>query len=383
LAERDTVVPVLKIGVWDNIGNTLLGMRPWDDWDPATQERFLAEDPSARERIVTLEQLFPDYDIELTWLYDPVKSRRGFAAFIDEPSHNLRAVDSVDVLTETIGDLDVFVLHKENLPPQALDTASGLKLLQHLGSDYRGIPMEAARAKGIPTAASPLVNYSAVSEHVWAMLLSSLKRIPETQARMMSGEYMQQWGPFSPKVRILSDMSIGFLGMGEIARPMAKVAQALEMRIMYWDIVRFPDLEAQFGMEFVEWDTLFRESDIVSTQLALNEQTAGIIGAGEFAMMKPNAIFTNSARGKLVDEPALIAALESGQIGGAALEVFFDEPLPLDSPLHDLHKSDPNRIVLSPHSAAQGPWTWVRDSREIWDNVRRLVDGHPLKHLVG
>ncbi len=376
-------MPVLKIATWDNIGNTLLGMRPWDDWDKATQDRFLAEDPTARERIITLQELFPDYDLEFTWLYDPVKSRRGFAAFIDEQGPNLRAVDSVDVLTDTLANVDVFVLHKETLPAEALAKADNVKLIQHLGSDYRGIPLEAVKAKGIPAAASPLVNYSAVSEHVWAMLLSILKRIPETQKRMMTGEYMQGWGPFSPQVRIVSDQTIGFLGMGEIARPMAKVAQAMDMRILYWDIVRFPELEERFGMEFVEWDQLFQESDIVSVQLALNDQTAGIIGPREFGMMKETAIFTNSARGKLVDEVALIAALESGSIGGAALEVFFDEPLPLDSPLHALHAADPDRIVLSPHSAAQGPWTWVRDSREIWDNVRRLVDGKPLHHLVG
>lgn len=381
-SERDSVVPVLKIGVWDNIGNTLLGMRPWEDWDAQTQDRFLAEDPSAQDRIKTLADIFPDYDIRLTWLYDPEKSRRGFASFIDEHGDGLRAVDSVEVLTDTLADLDVFVLHKEMLPAQALDRADNLRLIQHLGSDYRGIPLGAARAKGIPTAASPLVNYSAVAEHVWAMLLSSIKRIPATQQRMMTGDYMDQWGPFSPEVRILSDMSIGFLGMGEIARPMARVAQAMDMRILYWDIVRFPDLEARYGMEFVDWETLFSESDIVSTQLALNEQTAGIIGSHEFAMMKPTATFTNSARGKLVNEPDLVAALQNGTIGGAALEVFYDEPLPLDSPLHALHKADPNRIILSPHSGAQGPWTWVRDSREIWDNVRRLVDGQPLKYIV-
>lgn len=373
----------LRIGVWDNIGNTMLGMRPWDDWDKATQDRFLAEDPAARERIKTLDDLFPDHEIELTWLYDPIKSRRGFAAFIDEHGKALRAVESIDVLPDTLSELDIFVLHKESLPPEALAKADKLRLIQHLGSDYRGIPLAAARAKGIPTAASPLVNYSAVAEHVWAMILSILKRMPETQQRMTSGEYMQQWGPFSPEVRIVSDLTIGFLGMGEIARPMARVAQAMDMRILYWDIVRFPELEERFDMEYVAWEDLFTSSDVVSVQLALNEQTAGIIGAREFSLMKPSAIFTNSARGKLVDEPALISALQSGTIGGAALEVFFEEPLPLDSPLRALHKADPDRIVLSPHSAAQGPWTWVRDSREIWDNVRRLVDGKPLHHLVG
>lgn len=375
-------MPVLKIGVWDNIGNTMLGMRPWDDWDELTQSRFLNEDPNAINRLKTLEDLFPDYDLDIVWLYDPVKSRRGFAAFIDEPTHNLRAVESTDVLTDSLADLDVFVLHKENLPPEALARADNLKLIQHLGSDYRGIPIDAARARGIPTAASPLINYSTVAEHLWGMILSIFKQLPDQQRYMMDATYPQGWNTYNPHTRPMSDLTIGFLGMGEIARPMARYAQAMDMTIRYWDIVRFPELETKFGMEFVEWETIFRASDIVSTQLALNPQTQEIIGAAEFALMKPTAIFTNTARGRLVDEPALIETLAAGKIWGAALDVFYDEPLPADSPLHELHRQNPSRIVLTPHSAAQGPWTWVRDSREIWDNVRRLVDGQPLHHLV-
>lgn len=373
----------LRIGTWDNIGNTMLGMRPWDDWDEQTRQRFLNEDPNARQRIKTLADLFPDYEIELTWLYDPEKSRRGFAAFIDEYQENLRAVDSVEVLTEALSNLDVFVLHKETLPPEALARAQDLRLIHHLGSDYRGIPVEAARAKGIATAASPLINYTTVAEFLWGMLLSIIKQIPAQQQYMMDATYEHGWNTYNPHTWPVSDLTIGFLGMGEIARPMARIARAFNMTIRYWDIVRFEELEREYDMEFVSWETIFRESDIVSTQLALNDQTKGIIGAAEFAMMKPTAIFTNTARGLLVDEDALIDALRTDKIWGAALDVFATEPLPRESLLHELHRADPSRICLTPHSAAQGPWTWVRDSREIWDNVRRLVDGEPLRHLVG
>ncbi len=201
---------------------------------------------------------------------------------------------------------------------------------------------------------------------------------------MQSRSYLTPhgWGAYHPGVTILSDLTLGLVGMGEIARPIARVAQAFNMRILYWDIVRFPTLEERYGLEFVEWDELFSQSDILSVQLALNEKTEGIIGAPEFAMMKPTSLFINTARGRLVDQDALIAALESNAIGGAALDVYYDEPVPGDSPLHALHEADEHRVILTPHSAAQGPWTWIRDSQEIWFNIIRSLKGEPLKHLV-
>ena len=372
----------VKIVVWDNIGNTLLGMRAWDRWEPATQDRLLAEDPAARSRMVSFDDLFADQDIDLVWLYDPVKSKRGFRTFFEENRHYLRPVTGTDDLVDALADADFVVLHKERLPAEAVNGATKLRLIQHLGSDYRGLPVEAAKARGIPAAATPLINYSAVAEHGWATILNHLKRLPDQRAYMESGEYQREWGAYHPGVKIVSDLTIGFLGMGEIARPMARVAQAFGMRIAYWDIERFPELEARYGMDFVAWDEIFGRSDVLSVQLALNEQTAGIIGAREFGMMKPTALFTNSARGKLADEAALIAALETNAIGGAALDVYAEEPLPLDSPLHALQRADPNRVILTPHSAAQGPWTWIRDSQEIWFNVRRVLDGEPIKHAI-
>src|SRR5690606_20738294 len=144
---------------------------------------------------------------------------------------------------------------------------------------------------------------------------------------MTSRRYLQQWGAYHPGVQLVSDLTLGLLGLGEIARPIARVAQAFNMRTIYWDIRRFPDLEASLGVEYVECDDLFRQSDVLSTQLALNPQTEGIVGAREFGLMKPTALFINTARGKLVDEVALVDALERGELRSAALDVYAEEPL--------------------------------------------------------
>jgi phosphoglycerate dehydrogenase-like enzyme len=177
-------------------------------------------------------------------------------------------------------------------------------------------------------------------------------------------------------------MTLGLLGFGEIARPVARIAQAFEMRTVYWDIARFEQLESQYGVEYVAWDELFRCADVVSVHLALNERTQDIIGAREIGMMKPAALLVNTARGKLVDQAALTEALRARRIGGAALDVFAEEPLPADDPLHELHELHEYNITLTPHSAWQSPWTWVRDSHGIWLNVIRMLRGEPIEYLV-
>jgi glyoxylate reductase len=235
----------------------------------------------------------------------------------------------------------------------------------------------------VPVAATPLVNYSAVAEHVWAMILGDLKRMADQREYMASRAYLNEWGAYHPGVQIVSDLTLGLLGMGEIARPVAAVAKAFNMRTVYWDIRRFPELEESLGIEYVEWDEVFRQSDVLSVQLALNEQTEGIIGANEFAKMKPTSLFINTARGKLVDEEALVHALDTWEIRAAAIDAYAEEPLPAESRLHEFHEAPEHRVILTPHSAAQGPWTWVRDSQALWFNIRRVLDGEPVEYQVG
>ena len=173
--------------------------------------------------------------------------------------------------------------------------------------------------------------------------------------------------------------------MGEIARPVARAAHAFGMPVRYWDIQRFPELETAYTMRLTEWEELFATADVLSVQLALKPETEGIIGARELGLMKPTALFINTARGKLVDQAALTNALVARRIGAVALDVFAEEPLPVDDPLLTLHDRAEagERVTLTPHNAWQSPWTWVRDSQELWLNVRRSLRGEPVHHLAG
>jgi D-3-phosphoglycerate dehydrogenase len=371
----------VKIVVWDSIGNTLLGVRPWASWDASVQETLRRENPAAEAVALPLRSLLADFDIDLTWFNSADAPYAPFGQLYADYEASLRFTRSVEEVSAAIEDADFLVMHKERLPAEALEKADKLRLIQHLGQDHRGVPVEAARARGIPVAATPLINYITVAEQVWAYILNWAKRLPALRAHMANHAYVDSWHSF-PDTKYLGDLSLGLLGMGEIARPIARVANAFGMTVRYWDIERFPDLEASYRMEFLPWDELFATADVLSVQLALNRQTEGIIGAREIGLMKPTALFINTARGKLVDQPALTAALEGGQIGAVALDVFAEEPLPADNPLLRLHEGADERVTLTPHNAWQSPWTWVRDSQELWLNVRRSLRGEPIHHLV-
>jgi phosphoglycerate dehydrogenase-like enzyme len=371
----------IKIVVWDSIGNTLLGVRPWTSWDAPTRDHLLREDPDGERRAPDFWQLFADHDVELVWFNSVDSPYAAFTGLAADFAANLRFKATADAVAQELDDADFFVLHKERVPGDALRRGHQLRLVQHLGLDHRGVPVAAAQDLGVPVAATPLVNYATVAEHVWAFTLNWAKRLPALREHMRARAYAETWGLF-PGLNYLGDLTLGILGMGEIARPIARMAQAFEMPTIYWDIERFADVEARHGLEFVEWDHVFRRSDVLTVQLALNAKTQGIIGARELGLMKPTALFINTARGRLVDQPALARAVADGLIGAVALDVYADEPLPLDDPLLALHDEEGGRVTLTPHCAWQSPWTWVRDSQEIWFNVLRSLRGEPIRHLV-
>ncbi len=350
----------ITVVIWDNIGNTLWGVRTDDAGASERRMNLRPDDPAALPSAPTFDELFADYAVTL---YE---------------CHTLAEVDS------HIADADFVIIHKEILPGDVLAKGKKVRLLQHLGLDYRGVPMETARQMGIPVAATPLVNYEAVAEHDWALILNYLKRLPQQRQWMQERDYVEGgWGaPVSMKLMIAGDQTLGLLGFGEIARPLARYAQAFRMKCLYWDIRRFPELEQQYNVEFVEWDELWKRSDILTVQIPIMESTHKIIGAKEFAMMKPNALFVSSARGRLTDEDALIDALKNRRIGGAALDVFYEEPLPVDSPIHALHEDLSYNVTITPHSAWQGPWTWVRDSLNLWYNVLHILHNEPVNYRV-
>jgi len=349
---------MIQIAVWDNIGNVLLGVRLAGQTDNPWQPRLALPDPAAVPAAPTFDELFAGQDVKL---------------------HEVKTLEQLEPL---MPDLDYLVVHKERLPAEVLARGQKLRLVQHLGQDYRGVPVETARTMGVPVCATPLCNYDAVAEHAWALLMNHYKQMPVQRRHMVQREYQPMWGATIPNVRLLQDDTLGLLGFGEIARPMAKIAHAFGMKTVYWDKFRFQELEAAYHVEYVEFDELFRQADVLSVHLPIMPATEKIIGAREFGLMQPHAYFINTARGKLVDQPALLAALQAKRLGGAGLDVFAVEPLPVDDPLHALHEDLSANVTITSHVAWQGPWTWVRDSLNIWMNVLYSQRGEPLRYQV-
>src|SRR5258708_152404 len=209
------------MAVWDNIGNVLLGVRvrgqtglPW---------RLRPDDPAALQAAPLFEELFVGYEVAL---------------------HEVKTLAQLEAI---MPELDYLVVHKERLSPEVLAAGRKLRLIQHLGLDYRGVPLETARAMGVPVCATPLLNYEAVAEHAWALLLTHYKQMQQQRIHVETRAYDKLgWGATVPNVRILQAYTLGLLGFGEIARPMARYAHAFEMKAIYWDAVRFPELEAKY-----------------------------------------------------------------------------------------------------------------------------------------
>ena len=350
---------MINIVVWDNIGNVLLGVQYGKSFGGDWLKRMSADDPAALDSAPRFDELFADYETTV---------------------HQVKTLAELEAV---IADADFLVVHKERLPAEVLAKGKKLRLVQHLGEDYRGIPVDMARTMAIPVCATPLINYIAVAEHAWTLLLNHYKQMPAQRIYMQTRGYEKGgWGPGVPNLRIVQDYTLGLLGFGEIARPMARYAHAFEMKAIYWDAVRFLELEDQYHIEYVSWEQLFKQADVLSVHIPIKPQTEKIIGAREIGWMKHDAFFINTARGHLVDQTALVEALKHHALGGAGLDVMYEEPIPVNDPLHALHEDLGYNVTLTTHSGWQGPWTWIRDSLNIWLNVLHILRDEPLQYVV-
>ena len=254
--------------------------------------------------------------------------------------------------------------------------APKLRLVHLLSAGYDNVDLEAARRAKVPVANNGGANAVSVAEHALMLMLTVSRRVIAQHGNVSSGRWRGN-GP-APRMYELFDKTLGIVGLGTIGKKVARIARAFGMRVQYYDIARLTeDAEDALGVRFRLLRELLRTSDIISLHVPLNNSTRHMIGAGELALMKPEAILINTSRGPVVDEPALYRALNDNKLFGAGLDVFDQEPPPADNPLLKL-----DNVVLTAHFA--GP-TWdnhVNRFRNAFDNVQRVHRGEPPLWVV-
>lgn len=256
---------------------------------------------------------------------------------------------SVEVFTDTIADPDALVARlrpfdllcvmreRTPLPRAIIERLPQLKVIVSTGPKNASIDHDAARDQGI-VVRDTRGSLTAPIELTWALIQASARHVTSEAANLRAGGWQQTVGDE------LKGRTLGILGLGRIGGRIAQIAQAFEMAVITWSERTTQEEADKVGASLVTKGRLFAEADILTIHLVLVDGTRGLVGAGELARMKPTAWLVNTSRGPIVDEAALVHALEAGKLAGAALDVFDTEPLPSDHPFRRLRN-----VVATPH----------------------------------
>lgn len=274
-----------------------------------------------------------------------------------------------------VADIDVLVINKVRIGAAELAAAPRLKLICAAATGTNNIDLAAATARGIAVANVRRYATPAVVQHVFGLLLALVTRQHEYQAEVRAGEWGRsaQFCLLGHQIREVAGMRLGILGWGELGQSVARVAECFGMQVL---VAARPGSAPLAGR--LPLAQLLPQVDVLSIHVPLADNTRGLIGAAELAAMKPGAILINTARGGIVDEAALAAALRSGHLGGAGFDVLSREPPVEDNPL--LARDIPN-LILTPHTAWASREARQRLLGEIASNIEAYRRGEP-RNLV-
>jgi D-3-phosphoglycerate dehydrogenase / 2-oxoglutarate reductase len=281
-----------------------------------------------------------------------------------------------DELIAALRGVDVLICELETVDGAVLSAASTLKVVASCRGDPTNVDLDAAAAHGVIVLCTPGRNARSVADYTLGLLLNHVRRIGRAEAHLrergwlVDGDlpYCHFRGPE------LDGRTMGLVGLGAIGRLVAARARGFGMSVFAFD----PFVtDGQPGVELVSLDELLARSDVVSLHCPLTPQTRGLIGHRELGLMRSDAILVNTARAAIVDEAALLAALRSRSIGGAALDVFWEEPLAPDHAIRDL-----DNVTITPHVAGASDDVKRHHARMVLDDLARWGRGEPLAHAV-
>ena len=277
----------------------------------------------------------------------------------------------LDDLVARLEPFEVIVATRERtrFPRELLARLPKLRLLISTGMGVAHIDVPATQELGILVSGTAGGAGGPV-ELTWALILELTRGVAAQDAALRAGA----WGTTVP--RDLAGSTLGLLGLGRLGSKVAAVGLALGMRVIAWSQNLDPADARSRGAEWVDKETLLRDSDVLSVHVQLSDRTRGLIGASDLALMQPSAYLINTARGPIVDEPALVDALNRGQIAGAGLDVFDIEPLPVGHPL----RATPNTL-LSPHVGYVSISGYTVFYTQAVEDIAAYLDGEPLRLL--
>jgi phosphoglycerate dehydrogenase-like enzyme len=280
-------------------------------------------------------------------------------------------VDDEVRLVDRLRGYEIVVLMRERTPMSeaVLAALPNLRLLVTTGMANAAIDLDAAHRMGI-TVCGTAGSLTGTVELTWGLIIAVVRQLVREDRAVRRGGWQESVG------RTLGGRTLGLAGLGRIGQRVARIAQAFDMRVLAWSTNLTDELAAGHGAHRVSKEELFSASDVVSVHLQLSPRSVGIIGEQELRCMKPTAYLVNTSRGPLVDEAALVAALQNGRIAGAGLDVFWEEPIPPDHPLLALQNT-----VLSPHLGYVTDANYNRYFPDAVEDIAAFLAGQPIREL--
>ncbi len=252
-----------------------------------------------------------------------------------------------EVLLEEVKEVEgILSLLTDTIDGELMDAVASLKVISNYAIGYDNIDVQAATERGILVCHTPGVLTDTTADLAFALLVCVARRVVEASRYVREGRW-KTWGPMLCLGYDIYSSTLGLIGLGRIGTALAKRATGFDMRILYYDTYRQPNLEKELGLIYTDLETLLRESDFISLHTPLTPETYHMIGGEQFKMMKNTAILINTSRGQVVDQKALHEALVSGEIAGAGLDVTDPEPIDASDPLLTL-----DSCVVVPHIAS-------------------------------
>ncbi len=304
------------------------------------------------------------YMLPFTARFQPVFDHYHCELIIPEVNERLEA----DEILAYAGQFDGTICGDDRYTPDVIrQCAPRLKVISKWGTGIDSIDKNTADELGIPVFRTTNAFTVPVSDSVMGYMLAFARRQPWMNEEVKSGKWTKIPG------RALSECTLGVIGVGYIGKMLLRKAQAFGMKLLATEIIEVPqEFLDQVPVEIVPLDELLAKADFISVNCDLNPSSRHLLNRAAFRLMKPSAVVINTARGPIIDEAALVDALQKGEIAGAAMDVFEIEPLPEDSPLRTL-----SNVMLAPHNANSSPTAW---ENVHWNTIRNLLVGLGIPH---